>query len=75
MYPYIFWGSVYDEIDAEEREFSGCTFADSYAEAMDNIEDYYGEDLISIRLTPLEESSILEFTSKKEGKKIVEKFI
>lgn len=74
MYPYIFWGSVYDEIDNNEREFSGCTFADNYAEAMSNIEDYYGEDLISIRLTPLEKSSVLEFITKKEGKDIVNNY-
>lgn len=74
MYPYIFWGSAYDEVDDHEREFSGCTFADTYAEAMSNIEDYYGNELISIRLTPLEENSILEFSTKKEGKTIVNNY-
>lgn len=73
MYPFVFWGSIFDDVDNEERKFSGCTFADSYTEAMGNIEDYYGKELMSLRLESLEESNVLEFTNPKEGKNIARK--
>lgn len=72
IYPFIYWAtipSMEDECQMEER--TGCTFAKSYAEAMANIEEFYGDDLISIKLDQLEESPILEFHNPKEADEIV----
>ena len=71
--PYIYWAtvpSIEDEYQMEER--TGCTFAESYAEAMANIEEFYGDELISIKLDQLEESNLLEFHNPKEADEIVQ---
>lgn len=72
IYPFIFWVTIptlNDDGKLEER--TGCTFAESYAEAMNNIEEFYGDDLVSVKLEPLEESLILEFHNPKEADEIV----
>ena len=72
IYPFIYWATVpswEDDVQFEER--SGCTFAASYAEAMKNIEGFYGEDLISIKMEALEENAVLEFHNPKEADEIV----
>lgn len=74
MYPFIFWGSYYNEIDSSVEKMSGCTFADTYAEAMSNIEEYYGDDLNDIHLEPLEENNVLVFANPQEGKNIVKNY-
>lgn len=73
MYPFIFWGTRVREDNYEFEKFSGCTFADSYAEAMTAVEDYYGDELANIRLEALEEGNVIEFSNPKEGKKIVKR--
>lgn len=73
IYPFIFWVTIptlNDDGQLEER--SGCTFAESFAEAMNNIENFYGEDLVSIKLDQLEENFILEFHNPKEADEIVQ---
>lgn len=73
VYPFIYWAtipSLEDECQMEER--TGCTFAESYAEAMANIEEFYGDKLISIKLDQLEEGNLLEFHNPKEADEIVQ---
>lgn len=73
MYPFIFWGTRVREDNYEYEKFSGCTFADSYTEAMTTIENYYGDELVDIHLESLEEDNVIEFSNPKEGKKIVKR--
>lgn len=73
MYPFIFWGTRIREDNYESEKFSGCTFADTYAEAMTAIEAYYGDELADIHLEALEEDNVIEFSNPKEGKKIVKR--
>ena len=72
IYPFIYWATVpsyEDDVQFEER--SGCTFATSYAEAMKNIEEFYGEGLICLKVEMLEENTVLEFHNPKEADEIV----
>ena len=73
MYPFIFGGTRVREDNYEYEKFSGCTFADSYTEAMTAIENYYGDELVDIHLESLEEDNVIEFSNPKEGKKIVKR--
>ena len=44
----------------KEHITNGYTYAESYAEAAQKIDDAFGKDLISMRLCALEPSTILE---------------
>lgn len=47
--------------DYKEETIKGITFAGSYTEAMEQIEDYYGNEIVEItRLFACEECSIYE---------------
>ena len=73
IYPFIFWATirVLDD-DGQLKKCSGCTFAESYAEAMENIESFYGDELISIKMDQLEENVLIEFHNPKEADEIVQ---
>lgn len=71
MYPVIYWCKIYDECEMKTVNISGCTFAENYTEAMSNIEAYYGDMLCDIKMEMIEESSVLEFKTYEEAKKIV----
>ena len=56
--PYIYKVKHYDEV---EKVAAGVTFAHKWSEAMEYIEDFYGETLISVEsLNEFEENYILE---------------
>lgn len=63
IYPFLYWGEYFNTLEEKTKTMSGCTFAENYTEAMGNIEEYYGDELITIHLKPLEESPVLEFSS------------
>lgn len=60
MYPVEYSAMVYDEMQYNTEQVYGITFADSYAEAMEKIEKYYGDTIIDIRLFMQEENSVYE---------------
>lgn len=73
MYPFLFWAEYYDCIDQKTRKVSGCTFAPSYAEAMQKVEASYGDDLETCLLKCLgayEGEEILVFATYEEADKI-----
>ena len=47
MYPVLFRADVWDE---KVRQDYGVTMASSYADAMTQIENYYGNDLCGVEL-------------------------
>lgn len=47
--------------ELEIKHLHGITFADTYAEAMEKIEDYYGEGIVDIKIMMLEECSVYDF--------------
>ena len=70
IYPTLYWVEYWDECDSEMRKASGCTFASTFTEATKHIEDYYGEDLCSVKLEMLEECECLEFVNYEEAERI-----
>lgn len=60
MYPVEYSAMVYDEMEYNTEQVYGITFANSYAEAMEKIEKYYGNTIIDIRLFMQEENSVYE---------------
>lgn len=71
MYPVVYWCEIYDSYEQKTLQVSGCTFAENYTEAMEHIEAYYGDMLCEVKIQLIEESSILEFKTYEEAKKIV----
>ena len=68
--PYKYKATIYDGINGSRPEVFGVTFADTYYEAMKNIEAYYGEDIITVSLYALEEATVYEFDPKNINKLI-----
>lgn len=60
MYPVEYSAIIYDDTNYNTEQVYGITFANSYVEAMKNIEEYYGESIVDIRLFMNEESSVYE---------------
>ena len=61
MYPFLYKVNYWDELKDNYPKVCGVTFAENYAEAMKNIESYYGDTITEIEsLICLEESTILE---------------
>ena len=61
MYPFEY---VVESYRDENTEFlHGVTFANSYREAAEFVEDYYGETLVSMKLFCCEECCVYEFES------------
>lgn len=60
-YPFTFTAIINDpSVPSEFCRESGTGFCDSFTEAAKHIEDYYGEELITIKnLTLLEETSVI----------------
>lgn len=60
MYPVEYKVRFWDEYEDKEYEAYGITIAESYAEAMSYIEDYYGKTIIEIKLFMQEEKTVYE---------------
>lgn len=63
-YPFTYTVVIYDELDFDYKPMykreSGLGFANSYAHAMEQIENYYSDDLVKvINLELFEERSLL----------------
>ena len=55
MYPVLFRADVWDE---KVRQYYGVTMDSSYADAMTQIETYYGNDLCGVELFMCEEGPL-----------------
>ena len=55
MYPILFRADVWDE---KVRQYYGVTMASNYADAMAQIEAYYGNDLCGVELFMCEEGPL-----------------
>jgi hypothetical protein len=69
MFPFAFTVVFYDEYDEENhkdlyRRESGMGIADSYADAMKSIENYYGTDLVAVKHLELFEENELILMSE-----------
>lgn len=61
IYPAEYEVEVYDSIKGEMETCHGITMAESFADAMDKIESYYGGDLDKVTILLLEEATVYEF--------------
>lgn len=50
----------YSDVENKEEIIHGITFGCTYAEAMENIESYYGGDIIDIKIYANEEQTVYE---------------
>lgn len=68
-YPFTYKVTYYDEISEREEQECGISFADSFTDAAEIIEDEYKETLISIdRIYLFEESSVITITEEEMNK-------
>lgn len=62
MYPVKYEVEITSEYnDWKIEKVKGVTFGENYADAAKNIESYYGNELISMKMEMLEEASVYEF--------------
>lgn len=61
IYPAEYEVEIYNEFKGEMEICHGITIAESYADAMDKIENYYGEELNKVTILLLEEATVYEF--------------
>lgn len=69
MYPIEYEVQIYDEFSEKENKYEiihGVTFGNTYTEAMENIESYYGDDIINVKLYMNEEHSVYEIDPSPE---------
>ena len=60
MGPFEYKVTIYDEDKHCTEKYKGITFAENYADAMYNIESYYGQSIIDIKIYGLEQNSVYE---------------
>lgn len=61
MYTVLYHVEFYDEINAVIDKECGLVYADNFADAMKQIEDYYGKDLEAVKSLELYDASIFTF--------------
>lgn len=69
MYPAVYHVHLYDEVDHTERDVCGVTFAHNFTQAVQNIEDYYGNEVISLSIMFVnEEQSVIEISAEEASR-------
>ena len=61
MLPVEYIIELYDSTEQRIEKTYGVTLGATIAEAAANIEKFYGDELISVKLFPLEEAYVYEF--------------
>ena len=52
---------IWDEIDSKEEILSGVVAADTITEAMKEIEDYYGDEIMEVQMLKAITDGVFEF--------------
>ncbi len=60
-YPAEYEVEFYNEIEGKMEYIKGVTMAESFTDAMQKIENYYGDELNKVTITLLEEAEVYEF--------------
>lgn len=63
MYPAEYEARFWDEIDGKMVTVHGVTMAESFTDAMEKVEEHYGDELDFVSIILLEEASVYEFES------------
>lgn len=61
MFPAEYEVEVYNDDEGIMETCHGITMAESFADAMNKIESYYGEDLNKVTILLLEEATVYDF--------------
>lgn len=61
LYPVLYKVYSWDEMDHSAHYCYGVTLAESYADAIMKIEEYYGDTIIEVSLFMSEEATVYEF--------------
>lgn len=64
MYPYLYKLSLLNELTYETETVKGITFGETYSEAVERLEDYYGGEIIAIEYFMRLEDSPVEITDE-----------
>lgn len=69
MYSFKYIANILN-LKYEEEKAHGIVFGETYAKAMENIEKFYGSDLISVEIYMMEETleTIFDFENNEEDK-------
>lgn len=65
MFPAKYSALIWNEFNGVTERVTGITFGKNYAEAMENIEAYYGDELIEVTIELQEEATVYEVSSEK----------
>lgn len=66
MYPVEYEAMIWNDVEGKRETVHGITFGESYTDAMSNIEKYYGDEIIDIKMFMNEENTIYEFERSQE---------
>lgn len=66
MFPAKYSALIWNEFDEVTERVTGITFGKNYAEAMENIEAYYGDELIRVTIELEEEATVYESSVEEE---------
>lgn len=69
MYPVEYTVEVWDDTKRKKDKVHGVTLAESYMEAIENIEWYYGDTICNIFVEMLEENKVYEFEINETAEK------
>lgn len=61
MYPVEYEVEVYNMVKEAMEIRHGVTMAENFADAMEKIEDYYGNDINKVTMILLEEATVYDF--------------
>lgn len=65
MFPAKYSALIWNECNETTEHVTGITFGENYADAMKNIEAYYGDELIEVTIELQEEATVYEVSSEK----------
>lgn len=60
-YPAFYEVITWDEFKGEQEKLHGVTFGENWAEVAQNLEEYYGDTLISMTIELQEKNTVFEF--------------
>lgn len=64
MFPAKYSALIWNEFNGVTERVTGITFGKNYADAMENIEAYYGDGLIRVTIELEEEATVYEINSE-----------
>lgn len=64
MFPAKYSALIWNDLDGVTERVTGITFGKNYTEVMENIETYYGKEIIKVSIELQEEATVYEASSE-----------